>query len=38
MGNEITWPQVHIFRLGDGLVVEHGAVRDDTAMLDPVIA
>jgi predicted ester cyclase len=37
-GNEITWPQVHIFRLEDGLVVEHWAVRDDAALLDSVKA
>jgi lactoylglutathione lyase len=35
-GNAITWPQVHIFRLNDGLVVEHWAVRDDAALLDSV--
>ena len=37
-GNEITWPQVHVFRLEDGLVVEHWAVRDDAALLDSVKA
>jgi SnoaL-like polyketide cyclase len=45
-GNEITWPQVHIFRLeadpkrppGETLVVEHWAVRDDAALLDSVTA
>ncbi|MEA2292332.1 MAG: hypothetical protein QOF17_1366 [Solirubrobacteraceae bacterium] len=37
-GNEVTWPQVHIFRLAGGLVVEHWAVRDDAAMLDAVMA
>lgn len=37
-GNEITWPQVHIFRLEDSLVVEHWAVRDDAALLDSVEA
>lgn len=37
-GNRITWPQVHIFRLKDDLVVEHWAVRDDAAMLDSVTA
>jgi predicted ester cyclase len=37
-GNEITWPQVHIFRLADGLVVEHWAVRDDAALLDSIRA
>ena len=37
-GNAITWPQVHIFRLEAGLVVEHWAVRDDAALLDSVTA
>ena len=37
-GNAITWPQVHIFRLNDGLVVEHWAVRDDATLLDSVDA
>jgi predicted ester cyclase len=37
-GNAITWPQVHIFRLDDGLVVEHWAVRDDATLLDSVDA
>jgi predicted ester cyclase len=35
-GNEIAWPQVHIFRLEQGLVVEHWAVRDDAALIDSV--
>jgi predicted ester cyclase len=37
-GNPVTWPQVHIFRFQDGLVVEHWAVRDDAAMLGSVTA
>jgi lactoylglutathione lyase len=37
-GNRVAWPQVHIFRLAEGLVVEHWAVRDDAAMLDAVKA
>lgn len=32
----ITWPQVHIFRIANGLVVEHWAVRDDATMLDQI--
>ena len=32
--NRVTWPQVHIFRLKDDLVVEHWAVRDDATTLD----
>jgi len=35
-GNQVAWPQVHIFRFAEGLVVEHWAVRDDAAMLDAV--
>jgi predicted ester cyclase len=37
-GNDISWPQVHIFRLENGLVVEHWAVRGDAALLDYVTA
>ena len=37
-GNEITWPQVHVFRFADGLVVEHWVVRDDIALLDSAAA
>ena len=37
-GNDITWPQVHVFRLENGLVIEHWAIRDDAAMLDSVTA
>jgi predicted ester cyclase len=37
-GNAISWPQVHIFRLEAGLVVEHWAVRDDAALLDSIDA
>ena len=37
-GNRVAWPQVHIFRFAEGLVVEHWAVRDDAAMLDAVKA
>jgi predicted ester cyclase len=35
-GNPVTWPQVHVFRFHEGLVVEHWAVRDDAALLDSV--
>jgi predicted ester cyclase len=38
LGNEICWNQVHIFRVCDGMVTEHWAVRDDAAMLDQVAA
>jgi predicted ester cyclase len=37
-GNQVAWPQVHIFRFAEGAVVEHWAVRDDAAMLDAVKA
>jgi predicted ester cyclase len=33
-GNRVTWSQVHVFRIADGRVTEHWAVRDDAAMLD----
>jgi predicted ester cyclase len=35
-GRTVDWPQVHIFRLSDGLVVEHWAVRDDARLLDQI--
>jgi lactoylglutathione lyase len=35
-GNKIEWPQVHIFRIANGLVVEHWAVRDDARLLDQI--
>jgi SnoaL-like domain len=37
-GNAVTWPQVHVFRLEAGLVVEHWAIRDDAALIDSVDA
>jgi hypothetical protein len=37
-GNDVNWPQVHIFRFADGSVVEHWAVRDDLALLESVEA
>jgi len=33
-GNQVTWSQVHIFRIADGQVIEHWAVRDDAALMD----
>ena len=36
-GNQVNWPQVHIYRFADGLVVEHWAVRD-VALLESVEA
>lgn len=35
-GAEVAWPQVHMFRVEDGLVVEHWAVRDDFGMLEQI--
>ena len=35
-GVDVTWPQVHFFRVADGLAVEHWAVRDDARLLDPI--
>jgi lactoylglutathione lyase len=33
-GAEVAWPQLHVFRVEDGLVVEHWAVRNDYGMLE----
>ena len=38
LGNPVVWSQVHFFRVQDGLVTEHWAVRDDAALLDQVRA
>jgi hypothetical protein len=35
-GADIAWPQLHVFRVEDGLVVEHWAVRDDYGMLEQI--
>lgn len=35
-GAEVSWPQLHVFRVEDGLVVEHWAVRDDYGMLEQI--
>jgi predicted ester cyclase len=35
-GREVHWSQVHVFRLADGLAVEHWAVRDDAGLLDQI--
>lgn len=35
-GNQVAWPQVHIFSFAGDLVLEHWAVRDDAALLDAV--
>lgn len=33
-GAEVAWPQLHVFRVHDGKVIEHWAIRDDYAMLE----
>jgi predicted SnoaL-like aldol condensation-catalyzing enzyme len=38
LGNQTSWSQVHFFRVSDGLVTEHWAVRDDAALVDQVRA
>lgn len=35
-GARIAWPQLHVFRVEQGLVVEHWAVRDDFGMLEGI--
>ncbi len=35
-GAAVAWPQLHVFRLEDRLVVEHWAVRDDYGMLETI--
>jgi hypothetical protein len=35
-GAEVAWPQLHVFRVDSGLVVEHWAVRDDYGMLEQI--
>jgi len=32
-GNAITWEFIHIWRVADGLIVEHWACRDDVGLL-----
>lgn len=36
-GQRVTWPQVHIFRVADGLLAEHWAVRDDYATVEAAV-
>src|SRR3954452_16731660 len=33
-GAQVSWPQLHVFRVQDGKVVEHWAIRDDYAMIE----
>jgi predicted ester cyclase len=35
-GRTVAWSQVHIFRVANGEVVEHWAVRDDLALLEQI--
>lgn len=35
-GKPFTWAQVHIFRISDGLIAEHWAVRDDIGLAKQV--
>ena len=32
-GREVSWTSTHVFRVADGLVVEHWATRDDVGLL-----
>jgi lactoylglutathione lyase len=35
-GADIAWPQLHVFRVEGGLVVEHWAVRDDYGVVEQI--
>ena len=35
-GAQVSWPQLHVFRVEDERVVEHWAVRDDYALLEQI--
>ena len=37
-GRRVTWRQVHIFRLVEGKIAEHWAVRDDLRVLEAIDA
>jgi predicted ester cyclase len=37
-GAQVSWPQLHVFRVEDGKVAEHWAVRDDFAMIEQITA
>ena len=37
-GREVAWAQVHMFRVVDGLLREHWAVRDDLRVLEAIDA
>jgi len=37
-GRRVAWRQVHIFRLADGQITEHWAVRDDLRVLETIDA
>jgi hypothetical protein len=33
----VPWDQIHVFRLVDGEILEHWAVRDDYAMVEALV-
>jgi len=35
-GADVSWPQLHVFRVEDQRVVEHWAVRDDYVLLEQI--
>jgi SnoaL-like polyketide cyclase len=35
-GRTVAWSQVHIFRVANGQIMEHWAVRDDLALLEQI--
>jgi predicted ester cyclase len=35
-GRPVAWRFIHIWRVADGLIVEHGACRDDMGLLEQV--
>jgi predicted ester cyclase len=37
-GQKVAWAQVHMFRVADGLLREHWAVRDDLRVLEAIDA
>jgi predicted ester cyclase len=36
-GKRVPWTQVHIFRVADGQLAEHWAVRDDYALVEAIV-
>ena len=35
-GREVSWSQLHVFRVAEGVVIEHWAIRDDYGLIDQV--